>query len=114
MVLLQPPDLRHGVLGLLLGGLVGLVLALLNLLGPVSFGRGTPPPRMAPPPGLSRASFAVTSPQRRWRAIRRHCWSAARRVAVASCCATLVPPICSPSPPPAPARALAPCCPTCC
>ncbi|MFC7557648.1 hypothetical protein ACFQU7_43625 [Pseudoroseomonas wenyumeiae] len=41
VVLLQPPDLRHGAIGLLLGGLVGWVLALLNLLGPVSFGRGT-------------------------------------------------------------------------
>jgi type IV secretion system protein VirD4 len=42
VVLLQPPDLRHGVLGLLLGGLAGLVLALVNLVGPVSFSRGTP------------------------------------------------------------------------
>ncbi|RKJ94338.1 hypothetical protein, partial [Teichococcus wenyumeiae] len=42
VILLQPPDLRHGAIGLLLGGLVGWVLALLNLLGPVSFGRGTP------------------------------------------------------------------------
>ncbi|MCG7363739.1 type IV secretory system conjugative DNA transfer family protein [Roseomonas sp. ACRSG] len=41
VVLLQPPDLRHGVIGLLLGGLIGLVLALLNLVGPISFGRGT-------------------------------------------------------------------------
>ncbi|MCG7360598.1 type IV secretory system conjugative DNA transfer family protein [Roseomonas sp. ACRSG] len=42
VVLLQPPDLRHGVVGLLLGGLAGLLLALLNLVGPVFFGRGTP------------------------------------------------------------------------
>jgi type IV secretion system protein VirD4 len=42
VVLLQPPDLRHGLLGLLLGGLVGLLLALVNLVGPLSFGRGTP------------------------------------------------------------------------
>jgi type IV secretion system protein VirD4 len=42
VMLLQPPDLRHGVVGLLLGGLAGLLLALVNLLGPVSFGRGTP------------------------------------------------------------------------
>ncbi|MFC7555992.1 hypothetical protein ACFQU7_32810 [Pseudoroseomonas wenyumeiae] len=114
VVLLQPPDLRHGVLGLLFGGLLGLVLALVNLLGPISLGRGALPPRMAPPPGPHRASCAVTSPQRPWRAIRRRCWSAVLQAAVAACCATLVPPICSPSPPPAPARASAPCCPTCC
>ncbi|MFC7556864.1 type IV secretory system conjugative DNA transfer family protein [Pseudoroseomonas wenyumeiae] len=40
VVLLQPPDLHHGVLGLLLGGVAGWVLALVNLLGPVSFGHG--------------------------------------------------------------------------
>ncbi|RKK01115.1 hypothetical protein, partial [Teichococcus wenyumeiae] len=34
--------LRTAGSGALLGGLLGLVLALVNLLGPVSFGRGTP------------------------------------------------------------------------
>ncbi|MFC7557584.1 hypothetical protein ACFQU7_43250 [Pseudoroseomonas wenyumeiae] len=114
VVLLQPPDLRHGAIGLLLGGLVGWVLALLNLLGPVSFGRGTP--------ATSHGSAAWAAPRQLRRdlaaaALARdpgRCWLAVRRVVVGRCCATLVPPICSPSPPPAPARASAPCCPTCC
>jgi type IV secretion system protein VirD4 len=55
VILLEPPDLHHAGIGLLLGGLAGLVLALLGLIGPVPLRRYAP--------GTSHGSAAWASPR---------------------------------------------------